>query len=249
MMRKLATTSTLTTGRRQLHVRSQQPEVVILSAARTPIASFQSSFASLTAPELGTIAIKEAIQRAQIKPEDINEVLLGNVVGAGVGQAPATQAAMKADIPFTTPTTTVNKVCASGMKTVMMGAQSIMTGHNNVVLAGGFESMSNIPYYLMKARSGYGLGNGEVVDGLIKDGLWDAFDNHHMGMCAEHCATTYQLSRQQQDDYALESYRLLKKLLKQDYLRKKLFLLLLNQRKVTLLLLMMKKFSNYKHQK
>jgi acetyl-CoA C-acetyltransferase len=182
-------------------------EVVILSAVRTPIGSFNGSLAALSATQLGGAAVKEALKRSGVKNEEVDEVLLGNVVGAGGGQAPARQAAIKAGLPWSVPCTTVNKVCSSGMKTIMFAAQSILTGDNRVVVTGGFESMTNVPYYLLKARSGYGLGNGELVDGVIKDGLWDAFDNHHMGMCAEACAEEYKISREAQDAYCLEAYR------------------------------------------
>lgn len=181
--------------------------VVILSAVRTPIGSFKGKLASFTAPQLGTIAAKEAVARSGVPGKDFDEAILGNVIGAGTGQAPTRQALIHAGLPWTVPATTINKVCSSGMKSVMFAAQSIMTGQNDVVLAGGFESMSNIPYYLPKARSGYGLGHQEVQDGIIKDGLWDAFDDHHMGNCAEVCAESYDISRKEQDTYALESYR------------------------------------------
>jgi len=181
--------------------------VVILSAVRTPLGAFGGKLAKIPGPKLGAVAVKEATARAKIDPKDVDEVLLGNVIGAGMGQAPATQASIAAGLPNTVPCTSVNKVCASGMKTVMMGAQSILTNTNNVVVAGGFESMSNIPYYLPKGRNGYSYGHGEVLDGVLKDGLWDAFDDHHMGNCAEACAKKYELTREQQDDFAIESYR------------------------------------------
>ena len=148
-----------------------------------------------------------ALSRASVSGADIDEVFLGNVNSANLGQCPATQAAAHGGVPFSVPSTTVNKVCSSGLKSVVMSAQSIQTKTNRVCVAGGFESMSNVPYYLPKARSGYGLGHGELVDGLLKDGLWDAFDHHHMGMAAEQCAIEYSLSRQMQDEFAIESYR------------------------------------------
>jgi len=181
--------------------------VVILSAVRTPVGAFQSSLASVPATQLGATAVSAALSRASLSGADVDEVFLGNVNSANLGQCPATQAAAHGGIPFSVPSTTVNKVCSSGLKAVVMSAQSIQTKTNRVCVAGGFESMSNVPYYLPKARTGYGLGHGEVVDGLIKDGLWDAFDNHHMGMAAEQCAIEYSLSRQMQDEFALESYR------------------------------------------
>lgn len=182
-------------------------EAFILSTARTPIGAFQGSLSSLSATELGAIASTEAIKRAGIKVDQINEVILGNVVSSGLGQAPATQVSIRTGLPQSIPSTTVNKVCSSGMKTVMLAAQSIRLGENDCVLAGGFESMSNIPFYLPKARQGYGLGNGELQDGLLRDGLMDSIDNHHMGVCAEVCAANHQFTREQQDEFALESYR------------------------------------------
>jgi len=201
------------TGVRALHTSSaalaaaQQQQVVILSHARTPIGAFNGALASLTAPQLGTHAVKEALKRAGVQGGDVNEVILGNVVSSGLGQAPATQVSLRAGLPSSTPTTSVNKVCASGMKTVMFGAQSIALGQNAVVVAGGFESMSNTPYYLPRVRQGLGLGHGVVEDGIIKDGLWDAHDNHHMGNAAEVCAKQFGFTRKQQDDFALETFR------------------------------------------
>lgn len=182
-------------------------EVYIVSTARTPIGSFGGSLASLTATQLGAIAIKSALEKVKLDPNEIQEVYMGNVLTAGVGQAPVTQASIWAGIPNTTPGTTVNKVCASGMKAIMLGAESIMLGHNDCVVAGGMESMSNVPYYLDKARTGYKLGNGVITDGLVKDGLWDVYKDYHMGMAAELCAAECKISREDQDAYALESYR------------------------------------------
>jgi acetyl-CoA C-acetyltransferase len=182
-------------------------EVVIVSAVRTPIGSFNGSLATVSATQLGAVAIKAAVERAGITPEHVQEVFMGNVVSANLGQAPATQAAIFGGLPHNIPSTTVNKVCASAMKAVMLGAQSIMTGANDVVVAGGMESMSNIPYYLDKARSGYKLGHGQITDGLVKDGLWDVYKNYHMGSAAELCAREYKISREAQDAYAIESYK------------------------------------------
>ena len=182
-------------------------EVVIVSAVRTPIGSFNGSLATVSATQLGAVAIKAAVERAGITPEQVQEVFMGNVVSANLGQAPATQAAIFGGLPHNIPSTTVNKVCASAMKAVMLGAQSIMTGANDVVVAGGMESMSNIPYYLDKARSGYKLGHGQITDGLVKDGLWDVYKNYHMGSAAELCAREYKISREAQDAYAIESYK------------------------------------------
>ena len=181
-------------------------EVVIVAAVRTPIGSFGGALSSLSATQLGAIAIKEAVLRAGIKPEQVQEVFMGNVLQANVGQAPATQAAIYAGLPTTIPSTTINKVCASGMKAIMFGAQSIMCGDNDIVVAGGMENMSAVPYYLDKARNGYRLGHGQITDGLIKDGLWDVYNNYHMGNAAELCATDCKISREDQDAYAIESY-------------------------------------------
>ena len=180
--------------------------VYIVGFARTPIGSLGGILSSVTAPQLGATAIKEALNRAGVRPEQIQEVFLGNVVSAGIGQAPAQQASIFAGIPTNTPCTTVNKVCASGMKSIMVGAQTILNGDNDIVLAGGMESMSNIPYYLDKARTGYRLGNGNVVDGILKDGLWDPYNDYHMGNAGELCSSTYNITREDQDAYAKESY-------------------------------------------
>jgi acetyl-CoA C-acetyltransferase len=182
-------------------------EVVIVSAVRTPIGSFGGVLSSVNATQLGAIAIKGALDRAGIKPELVNEVYMGNVLQANVGQAPATQASIFSGIPNNVPSTTINKVCASGMKAIMLGAQSIALGDNEVVVAGGMENMSAVPYYLDKARNGYRLGNGQMIDGLIKDGLWDVYKDYHMGNAAELCATECKISREDQDAYAIESYK------------------------------------------
>lgn len=182
-------------------------EVVIISAVRTPIGSFNGSLAGVSATKLGAAAIKGAVEKAGIKPEDVQEVFMGNVISANLGQSPATQAAVFAGLPQNIPSTTVNKVCASAMKAVMLGAQSIMCGANEVVVAGGMESMSNVPFYLDKARNGYRLGNGTLIDGLIKDGLWDVYKDYHMGNAAELCAREYNISREDQDAHAIESYK------------------------------------------
>lgn len=181
--------------------------VYICSAVRTPIGSFGGMFASLSAPQLGTFAIKGALEKAGIAPDQVDEVLMGNVVSANLGQAPARQAALGAGIPENVPCTTVNKVCSSGMKTVMLGAQSIMLGHNDVVVAGGMESMSNIPYYVPDARWGAKFGDRKLVDGLSKDGLTDAYDQKAMGTCADATAAKYSFSRADQDAYAIRSYQ------------------------------------------
>ncbi|MGZ5246122.1 MAG: acetyl-CoA C-acyltransferase [Flavitalea sp.] len=182
-------------------------QVYIVGMARTPIGSLNGSLASVTAPQLGATAIKAAIERAGIKSEQVEEVFMGNVVSAGIGQAPAQQASIQAGIPTNVPCTTINKVCASGMKAIMTAAQSIMLGENDIVVAGGMESMSNIPYYLDKARSGYRLGNGQIADGILKDGLWDPYSDSHMGNAGELCSTEYRITREDQDEFAKESYR------------------------------------------
>jgi acetyl-CoA C-acetyltransferase len=181
-------------------------EVVIVSAVRTPIGSFGGSLAQFSATQLGGFAIKAAIEKAGLKPEQIQEVYMGNVLSANLGQAPATQAAKFAGLPDL-PATTINKVCASGTKAIMLAAQSIANGDNDIIVAGGMESMSNVPYYLDKARNGYRLGHGQITDGLVKDGLWDVYNDYHMGSAAELCATECNISREAQDNFAIESYK------------------------------------------
>jgi acetyl-CoA C-acetyltransferase len=179
--------------------------VVIVSAVRTPIGSFLGSLSSIPAPKLGAIAIKGALDKINLKPELVDEVLMGNVVQAGVGQAPARQAAIYAGIPNTVPCTTVNKVCASGMKAVMQAAQAIALGDANIVVAGGMENMSLIPHYV-HLRNGQKFGPTTLVDGMQKDGLVDAYDQNAMGVCADACATEYQFTREDQDAFAIQSY-------------------------------------------
>ena len=180
-------------------------EVVIVSAVRTPIGSFGGALSGLSATQLGGIAIKAAVERAGVQPEAIQEVYMGNVLSANLGQAPATQAAKFAGLPDV-PSTTINKVCASGTKAIMLAAQSIALGQADIIVAGGMESMSNVPYYLDKARNGYRLGHGQITDGLVKDGLWDVYNDYHMGSAAELCATTCGISREDQDAFAVSSY-------------------------------------------
>lgn len=182
-------------------------EVFIVSVARTPIGSFNGTLSAVPATQLGATVIKAALERAKISPEQVQEVYMGNVISANTGQAPANQASLYAGLPNTVPCTTVNKVCASGMKAIMLGAQSILLGDNDIVVAGGMESMSNIPYYLDKARNGYRLGHGAVIDGILRDGLWDPYKDFHMGNAAEICAAEYKISREDQDAYAAQSYR------------------------------------------
>jgi acetyl-CoA C-acetyltransferase len=181
-------------------------EVVIVAATRTPIGSFGGSLAAISATQLGAAVIKSAVEKAGLRPDQVQEVYMGNVMSANIGQAPATQAAIFAGLPYL-PATTVNKVCASGMKAIMLAAQSIELGQNDIVVAGGMESMSNVPYYLDKARNGYRLGHGEITDGLVKDGLWDVYNDYHMGSAAELCATDCNITRDDQDAYAIESYK------------------------------------------
>ncbi|HQV00284.1 MAG TPA: acetyl-CoA C-acyltransferase [Bacteroidia bacterium] len=181
-------------------------EVYILSATRTPIGSFNGALASISATKLGAHAIKNAVAQAGIQPNQVNEVYMGCVLQANVGQAPATQAATFAGLTDITPSTTVNKVCASGMKAIMLAAQSIMLGTNDIVVAGGMESMSQTPYYLDKARNGFRYGNGQITDGIVKDGLFDVYKEYLMGNAAELCATTHNISRAEQDAHAIASY-------------------------------------------
>ena len=181
-------------------------EVVIVSAVRTPIGSFGGSLAQFSAPQLGGFAIKAAIEKAGLAPEQIQEVYMGNVLSANLGQAPATQAAKLAGLPDL-PATTINKVCASGTKAIMLAAQSIANGDQDIIVAGGMESMSNVPFYLDKARNGYRLGHGQITDGLVKDGLWDVYNDYHMGSAAELCASECQITREEQDNFAIESYK------------------------------------------
>lgn len=182
-------------------------EVYIVSAVRTPIGSFGGSLSTVPATKLGAIAIKAALERAGIAATEVNEVYMGNVLQAGEGQAPVTQASIYAGIPNTVPGTTINKVCASGMKAVMLAAQSIMLGHNDVVVAGGMENMSLVPYYLDKGRNGYKYGNAQIQDGIVKDGLWDVYNEYPMGNAAELLASEHNISREDQDAYAIESYK------------------------------------------
>lgn len=182
-------------------------EAFIVSAVRTPIGSFGGILAGLTAPELGAIAIKGALERAGLEASLVEEVYFGNVCTANVGQNPARQAALKAGLSIHTPATTINKVCASGTKSIMLAAQAVMTGAADILVAGGMESMSNIPYYIPKARFGYKYGHAELVDGLAKDGLQDAYQNKAMGIFADATASKFGISREEQDAFAIESYK------------------------------------------
>lgn len=192
---------------KSFEIHYKMKEVYIVSVARTPIGTFGGSLSSLSAIKLGSIAVKGAISKIGLDPKLVQEVFIGNVIAAGLGQAPATQVAVGAGLGYDIPCTIINKVCASGMKAIMTGAQSIMLGQNDVVVAGGMESMSNIPYYLTKARYGYKFGNGELLDGLSYDGLTDAYNHCAMGVCADNTAKEMNISRQDQDAYAISSYK------------------------------------------
>ena len=181
--------------------------VVIASAVRTPVGCFNGGLSSISATRFGSIVIAEAIKRAGIKPADVDEVIMGNVLSAGLGQSPARQASIGAGLPYTTNCLTVNKVCGSGLKAVMLASQSIALGDAEIVVAGGMESMSRAPYLLEKARFGYRMGDGNIIDSMIKDGLWDVYNNIHMGSCAEIVADKYNIDRDEQDRYALQSYQ------------------------------------------
>lgn len=182
-------------------------DAVIVSAVRTPIGKFQGSFANISAPKLASIAIKEVINRINIDPSEIDEVILGNVLSAGIGQAPARQASLYAGIPETVNAFTVNKVCGSGLKAVTLAANAIRAGEANIIVAGGMENMSQAPYILEKARVGYRLGNSQLIDSMVKDGLWDVYNDFHMGMTAELVAEKYKITKEEQDDYAFNSYK------------------------------------------
>ncbi len=181
--------------------------VFIVSAVRTPIGAYLGSLATLSAPKLGAEAVRAAVARAGISPEAVEQVFLGNVLSAGIGQAPARQAAIYAGLPVHVPATTVSKVCGSGLEAVVLGARTILTGDAALVVAGGMESMSNVPYYLREARTGYRMGDGKLVDGMICDGLWDPYNDFHMGQAGELCARERNITREDQDSFARESYR------------------------------------------
>ncbi len=182
-------------------------EAVIISAARTPVGKFLGSLKGFSAPQLGAIVVRESVKRAGIKPEDVDEVIMGCVIQAGLGQNPARQAALNGGIPSTVSAVTINKVCGSGLKAVMLAAQGIQLGDSQMVVAGGIESMSNAPYLIPKAREGYRLGNGELVDSMIHDGLWCAFENYHMGCTGEIVSEEHRISRSEQDEFAMNSHR------------------------------------------
>src|SRR4026209_135482 len=181
---------------------SDTKEAVIISAVRTPVGKFLGSLKGFSATELGAIVVRESVKRAGVKPEDVDEVIMGCVIQAGLGQNPARQAALNGGLPSTVSAVTVNKVCGSGLKAVMMAAQGIQLGDSEMVVAGGMESMSNAPYLIPKAREGYRLGNGVLVDAMINDGLWDAFENYQMGCTGEVVADEYKIGRAEQDEFA-----------------------------------------------
>jgi len=182
-------------------------DVVIISAVRTPIAKFQGALEGFSAPQLGSIAVREAVARAKVKPEHVDECIMGLVISAGLGQNPARQAALNGGLPPTVGAMTINKVCGSGLKAVALAAQAIQTGNAEIVVAGGMESMTNAPYLLPQARKGYRLGNSQIVDSVVNDGLWDVYNNYHMGMTGENVAQKYGVTREQQDEYAVNSHR------------------------------------------
>lgn len=210
-------------------------EVVIAAAVRTPVGSYLGSLSSLKGPELGAIVIREAVKRANIKPEDVSEVIMGCVLPAGMGQAPARQAAIYAGLPDSVPCLTINKVCGSGLKAVMLAEQAIKCGDAEIVIAGGFESMSNVPYYLDKARTGYRMGNGTVIDGMIKDGLWDVYNDFHMGSAAEMCANELKITREEQDLFAEQSYKKALAAMENDLFKEEIIPVEIKDRKGTVL--------------
>jgi acetyl-CoA C-acetyltransferase len=183
------------------------PAIYVASAVRTPIGAYLGALAPVPATELGAVSIRAAMTRSGLKPSQVDELYFGNVLSAGVGQAPARQAALKGGLPSSVPCTTVNKVCGSGLQAVVLGARAIAVGDADVVVAGGMESMSNVPYYLKEARRGYRMGDGTLIDGMILDGLWDPYNDFHMGEAGELCAREHDLSRETQDAFARESYR------------------------------------------
>jgi len=182
-------------------------DIVILSAVRTGVGKFQGSLAEMSAPQLGSIVVREAVSRAKVSPGQVDECIMGNVVSAGLGQNPARQAAIYGGLSPAVGAMTINKVCGSGLKAVALAAQAIQTGNSEVVVAGGMESMTNAPYLLPQARKGYRLGNGQVVDSMVNDGLWDIYNNYHMGITGENVAEKYGIAREQQDEFALNSHR------------------------------------------
>src|SRR5438874_2959757 len=181
-------------------------EIVIVSALRTPIGKFQGSLSDLTAPQLGALVVRETVSRAHLEPKQVDECIMGNVISAGLGQNPARQAALNGGLPPEVAALTINKVCGSGLKAVALGAQAIQTGNSEIVVAGGMESMTNAPYLLPQARKGYRLGNSQIIDSMIQDGLWDVYNNYHMGVTGENVAEKYGITREQQDEFAANSH-------------------------------------------
>ena len=182
-------------------------DVVIISGVRTPVGKFQGSLSDFSAPQLGALVVKEAVKRASIDPKQVDECIMGNVVSAGLGQNPARQAAIFGGLPPEVSAMTINKVCGSGLKAVALAAQAIQTGNSSVVVAGGMESMTNAPYLLPQARKGYRLGNGQIIDSMVHDGLWDVYNDYHMGITGENVAEKYGITREEQDEFALNSHR------------------------------------------
>lgn len=182
-------------------------DVVIISGVRTPVGKFQGSLSDFTAPQLGAVVVREAVKRAGIDPKQVDECIMGNVVSAGLGQNPARQAAIFGGLPPEVGAMTINKVCGSGLKAVALAAQAIQTGNSNIVVAGGMESMTNAPYLLPQARKGYRLGNGQLIDSMVHDGLWDIYNDYHMGLTGENVAEKYGITREEQDEFALNSHR------------------------------------------
>ncbi len=182
-------------------------DVVIISACRTPVGKFQGSLSDLSAPQIGAIVVREAVQRAKLDPKQVEECIMGNVVSAGLGQNPARQAAIFGSLPPEVGAMTVNKVCGSGLKAVGLAAQAVKTGDSSIVVAGGMESMTNAPYLLPQARKGYHLGNAQIIDSMVHDGLWDIYNNYHMGITGENVAEKYGITREEQDEFALNSHR------------------------------------------
>src|SRR5450755_3078478 len=182
-------------------------DVVIVSAVRTPVGKFQGSLSDLSATQLGAIAVREAAHRAKLDPKQVDECIMGNVLSAGLGQNPARQAAIYGGLAPEVGAMTVNKVCGSGLKAVALAAQAIQTGNSSVVVAGGMESMTNAPYLLPQARKGYRLGNAQIVDSMVNDGLWDIYNDYHMGITGENVAEKYGVTREEQDEFAVNSHR------------------------------------------
>src|SRR5215469_9251388 len=182
-------------------------DAVIISGCRTPVGKFQGSLTDFTAPQLGAIVVREAVKRAGLDPAQIDECIMGNVVSAGLGQNPARQAAILGGLTPATGAMTINKVCGSGLKSVALAAQAIQTENSSIVVAGGMESMTNAPYLLPQARKGYRLGNAQIVDSMVNDGLWDIYNDYHMGITGENVAEKYGITRQQQDEFAVNSHQ------------------------------------------